>query len=300
MPGLRRRGPSGRVLELKDRHLLLVPTTTDLLDVDGLVRTWFPRTDLASGRTELPGIGFLAGPHELSMEDAVAAEVPTPWVVAYDLDTPRSRAVAPPPRRPDGLHRAFPAGLPTAGELAGLEFLLAAARRLGGGVRPAGSPEVLVPDLAAAVDYRVVCPLWIRPADVVAILAHEGGTGAGVTVSADGRALERATAHPDGKPFEAHLDLDPAGSVVVHGRVALQPEPSVAGEEYATAPTAVYDVRWEAPEPAWRVAEALDGVALACRERVRGPIESIARTLAELGGGVVLDADGFLVDRYLL
>ncbi|MGF1661473.1 MAG: hypothetical protein ACFCVG_03210 [Kineosporiaceae bacterium] len=300
MPGLRRRGPSGRVLELRDRHLLLVPTTTDPLDVDGLVRTWFPRTDLASGRTELPGIGFLAGPHELSMEAAVAAEVPTPWVVAYDLDGPRTRSAPPPARRPDGLHRAFPDGLPAGGELAGLEFLLAVARRVGGGVRPAGSPEVLVPDLAAAVDYRVVCPLWIRPADIAAILAHEGGPGAVVVVSAEGTPLDQPAAHPDGKPFDVRLDLDPAGAVVVHGRVATRPEPAVAGEDYATAPTALYDVRWDAPEPAWRVAEALDGVALACRERVRGPIESIARTLAELGGGVVLDADGFLVDRYLL
>ncbi|MGF1648601.1 MAG: hypothetical protein ACFCVF_17020 [Kineosporiaceae bacterium] len=300
MPGLRRRGASGRFLELRDRHLLLVPTTTDPLDLDGLVRTWFPRTDLASGRTELPGIGVLTGPHELSMEEAVTAEVPTPWVVAYDLDTPRSRAAPPPPRRPDGLHRAFPAGLPTGGELAGLEFLMAVARRLGGGVRPAGSPEVLVPDLAAAVDLRVVCPLWIRPADVAAILGHEGGASAGVTVAAEGRPLDQPSAHPDGMPFEVSLDLDPAGSVVIHGRVATQLEPAVAGEDYATSPTAVYDVRWHAPEPAWRVADALDGVALACRERVRGRIESVARTLAELGGGVVLDSDGFLVDRYLL
>lgn len=299
MPGIRRRGSSGRVLELRDRHLLLVPTTTDPLDVDGLVRTWFPGTDLASGRTELPGVGVLAGPHELSMEEAVAAEVPTPWVIAYDLDSPRSRSAGPPARRPDGLHRAFPDGLPVGGELTGLEFLLAAARRLGGGVRPAGAHEVLVPDPASAVDFRVVCPLWIRPRDVAAILAHEGA-GASVVLIADGRVLGDTEEHPDGKPFEARLDLDPAGAVAVIGRVARDPEPAVAGEDYATSPTAVYDVAWRAPEPQWRSSENLDGVALACRERVRAPIESVARTLAELGGGVVLDADGFLVDRYLL
>lgn len=300
MPGLRRRGPDPRVVELRSRHLLLVPTTTDPLDVDGLVRTWFPATDLASGRTELPGIGRLSGPHDLSMEDAVAADVPTPWSVAYDLDVVAQRVPGQVARRPDGLHRAFPDGLPTGGELAGLEFLIAVARRLGGGVRPIGSTEVLVPDPATAIDFRVLCPMWIRPADVAAVLAQEAESPERVAVVGDAGTPVDPAALADGLPFEARLDLTPAGHVVVVGRVAMRPEPAIAGEDYATAPTSVYDVQWRAPDVAWRVAENLEGVALACRERVRSPIESVVRTLAELGGGTVLDADGFLVDRYHL
>jgi hypothetical protein len=278
-----------------------VPTTTDPLDVDALVRTWFPTADLTTGRTDLDGVGRLSGPHELTMEEAVAAEVPTPWVVAYDLETQETRSPGPPPRRPDGLHRAFPEGLPAGVELHGLEFLLAAARRLGGGVRPAGSTEVLVPDPATAVDFRVLGPLWIRPRDVAMVLAQEAdGDPSRVRVEVEGRLVDQAAEHPDGRPFAVILDASPAGEIVVVGRVALRPEPAVAGEDYATAPTAVYDVQWRAADPRWRAAETVDGVGLACRERIRGPIESVTRTLAELGGGIVLDADGFLVDRYQL
>ena len=92
--------------------------------------------------------------------------------------------------------------------------------------------------------------------------------------------------------------MGPAGAVVVDAVVAERPEPAVAGEAFGAGPMAVYDVRWEAPDEEWRLVEHLEGTALACRERVRAPIASITRTLAELGGGAIVDADGFLVDRY--
>ena len=72
----------------------------------------------------------------------------------------------------------------------------------------------------------------------------------------------------------------------------------MAGEPFAAGPMAVYDIRWQPPDPDWLLAESLDGMALACRERARSPIGAVTRTLAELGGGLILDADGFLVDRY--
>ena len=194
----------------------------------------------------------------------------------------------------------FPQGLPRGAELAGLEFLLAVARRIGGGVRPAGAAEVLVPDPASAVEFRLVCPMWIRAGDVVAVLRQESENPDRVSLVVDGAVVDPKAPRADGGAFEARLDLEPAGLVAVVARLADQPEPAVAAEDYAHAPTALYDVQWRAPDPAWRVAESLDSVALACRERVRGPIESVTRTLAELGGGVVLDADGFLVDRYQL
>lgn len=298
MPGIRRRGTPERYEYLRDRHVLVVPTTVDPLDVDALVRTWFPTTDLVTtGRAELPDAGVLCGPVNLTMEDAVAADVATPWTVAYDLQVRATRERRPPSRRPDGLHRSFPAGLPTGAELLGVEFLVAAARRLSGGLRPAGAAEMLLPDPAGAMDLRVVSPRWVRPADAATIASQEGGED--ITVLADGASIDPA-GHPDGSPFEVRLGLGPAGGVAILARVAMSPEPGVAGESFATAPTAVYDVRWHSPDPAWRFAESLEGIALACRERARAPIESITRTLAELGGGTVLDADGFLVDRYLL
>ena len=298
MAGLRRRrnveDPSAVLVR---RHLLLVPTVVDVGQVDALVRCWYPASDLArTGTADLGGRAGLHGPHELSMEAAVTAEVPTPWSVAYDLEvdpTPRSRAE--PVRRPDGLNRCFPDGLPTGAELSGLELLLALARRLGGAVRPVGASEALVPEVASALETRVISPTWIRVADVAAVASQEGD---GVEVAVEGDTGPEALARPDGTPFLVHLPLGPAGAVVVEGAVAVRPEPAVAGEAFGAGPMAVYDVRWQAPDEQWHLDEHLEGMARACRERARAPIAAITRTLAELGGGAVVDADGFLVDRY--
>jgi hypothetical protein len=297
VPGLRRRAAADPYAVLKHRHLLLVPTVVDADQVDALVRCWYPGSDLlGTGTADLAGQAGLNGPHELSMEAAVAADVPTPWSVAYDLEVGSPpRAPGRPVRRPDGLHRCFPDGLPTGAEMAGLDLLLALARRLGGGVRVAGAAEVLVPEAATAVETRVISPTWIRAVDVAAVCGQEGE---GVEVAVEGDTSPEALQRPDGSPFVVHLPLGPAGAVVVDAVVAERPEPAAAGEPFGAGPMAVYDVRWLAPDEQWRLDEHLEGIALACRERARAPIASITRTLAELGGGVIVDADGFLVDRY--
>lgn len=112
-----------------------------------------------------------------------------------------------------------------------------------------------------------------------------------------GQSGPEALARPDGTAFVVHLPLGPAGAVVVEAAVAVLPEPAAAGEPFGAGPMAVYDVRWQAPDEQWHLDEHLEGLAMACRERARPPVAAITRTLAELGGGVVVDADGFLVDR---
>ena len=179
--------------------------------------------------------------------------------------------------------------------MAGLDLLLALARRLGGGVRPVGADEVLVPEPASALETRVISPTWIRAADVLAVCSQEGE---GAQLAVEGDTSPQAASRPDGTPFVVHLPVGPAGAVVVEAAVADRPEPAVAGEAFGAGPMAVYDVRWAAPDEEWRLVEHLEGLALACRERVRAPMGSITRVLAELGGGAVVDADGFLVDRY--
>lgn len=297
MAGLRRRAATDRHAALRERHLLLVPTVVAVEQVDSLVRCWYPGSDLTgTGTADLAGRAALNGPHEIDMEAAVSADVPTPWSVAYDLEAGESpREPGRPVRRPDGLHRSFPDGLPTGVEMAGLDLLLALARRLGGGVRPVGSDEVLVPEAASALETRVISPTWIRVGDVVAACAREGD---GVEADVEGDGSAEALARPDGTPFVVHLPLGPAGAVAVEAAVAARPEPAVAGEAFGAGPMARYDVRWLAPDEEWRLVEHLEGMALACRERARAPIASITRALSELGGGAIVDADGFLVDRY--
>ncbi len=296
MPGLRRRAVVDPYAALQQRHLLLVPTVATPEQVDALVRCWYPGSDLlGTGAADLAGRACVNGPHELSMEAAVTADVPSPWSMVYDLEVERSpREPDAPPRRPDGLHRSFPDGLPTGAELAGLELLLALARRLGGALRTAGAHEAIVADPSTALETRVLSPTWIRVADVAAVCADEGD---GIEVAVQGDTSPQAQELPDGTPFTVRLPVGPAGDVVVVAAVAVGPEPAVAGEAFGAGPMAVYDVRWQAPDPQWQLAEHLEGTALACRERVRGPIASVTRTLAELGGGAVVDADGFLVDR---
>lgn len=299
MRGLRRRRADPWA-PLRSRHLLLVPTVVPVEDVDGLVRTWYPTSDLAgTGSADLGGEATLHGPHELSTDDAVAADVPSPWTVAYDLEVEPAPRGEPPGPRPDGLHRVLPDGLPAGAELTGLELLLALARRLGGAVRVAGSHDVLAPEPASAVELRVVSPTWIRVADVMTACAQQGAGAVEAAVAGDDSPAAVAEA-TDGTPFDVHLAVGGSGAVLVHAEVALAPEPAVAGEPFGAGPMAVYDLRWLPPEEGWRLEEHLEGEAAAARERARVPLSGVARTLAEHGGGVVVDADGFLVDRYTL
>lgn len=293
----RRRQAAEQYAVLRDRHLLLVPSFVEPDQVDALVRCWYPATDLVgTGTADLAGRALLNGPSTVGTDHAVAADVPTPWTVAYDLEVATSlREDTPPPRRPDGLHRCFPDGLPTGAEMEGLDLLLALARRLGGGVRPVGAREVLVPEVASALETRVISPTWIRPADVAAVCSQEGSE---IELSVGGLSGPQAADAPDGTPFSVRLGVGPAGLVEVEAVVADVPEPAVAGEAFGAGPMAVYDVRWLAPDEQWHLDEHLEGMALACRERVRAPMAAITRTLAELGGGAIVDADGFLVDRY--
>ena len=105
------------------------------------------------------------GPFVLSMEEAVDAAVPMPWTVAYVLDAPVEREDPPLPGLDDrdGFTYAFPDGLPWREEGRGLQLLVSLARRLHGVVRTAGSLELIQPDPARAVDYRVHAPCWLEP-----------------------------------------------------------------------------------------------------------------------------------------
>lgn len=326
---------------LRERHLLLVPSTVTQEDVGQMVGARVAGSNLAAhGEVKLGRHSRLTGPYEMTMEDAVDAAVPMPWTVAYAFYAPVEREDPPLPGADDrdGFAFAFPRGLPWREEGRGLHLLVALARRLQGVVRVVGG-EVVQPDPDRAVDVMVHSPQWLEPETVLGIvqrvvptayLAMEGeeweGPGADVY---SGAVILRETAHDPLRPGELAalhavadehdlsrlrgeqvLDAfaviaeagqdgqDGAVEVLVH--VSEPDEPAVAGQEWADRPFVTYEIRWSCPEPEERERRLPSSSYLAARERVRPLIAAVAGVVVEAVHGVVVDEDGFPVDRYSL
>jgi hypothetical protein len=173
-PGPDELGPQARTLV--DMHLLLVPSTIDVVEVDELLRARIPTADLAgTGEVRIGRHGRIVGPYELSMEDAVDAAVPMPWTICYALQVPAEREDPPLPGADDrdGFASAFPDGLPWRDEGRALHLLAALARRLGGAVRTAGTLQLIQPDPDRAVDYVVHAPYWLDPDVLLSVLLRD-------------------------------------------------------------------------------------------------------------------------------
>jgi hypothetical protein len=161
---------------LVDHHLLLVPSTVYVEDVDALISSRLQGARLIEdGEVQLGRHCRLSGPYELSMEDAVAAAVPMPWTACYDLDAPVDREDPPLPGADDrdGFAFAFPDGLPWRDEGRALHLLVSLARRLDGAVRTAGSLQLILPDPDRAVDFSAHSPDWLEPAVLLGVVSRE-------------------------------------------------------------------------------------------------------------------------------
>ncbi len=326
--------------QLRDHHLLLVPTTVSPDEVAWLVRSRVPRGDLArDGEVPLGRHSRLIGPFELVMEEAVDAGVPMPWTVVYALEAPIEREDPPLPGLDDrdGFGYAFPKGLPWREEGRGVHLLVALARRLHGAVRVSAG-EMIQPDPDRAVDFIVRSPYWLEPEMLRGVVARELP---GAQLALDGPPWTGPS--PDvysGEAFRAEIDLDPLdpeeleylhaqadaydlevlagdeaidsfsvvglvgsghdGAIEVRVHVAPAPEPSVLEEDWADGPYVVYEVRWACPDPAIRESRIPPPEFLASRARVAPAVIAVTRVIVEATSGVVTDEDGFWVDRYLL
>jgi hypothetical protein len=328
---------------LASYHLLLVPTTVGVDEVATLVRARVPRGgDLATaGEVLLGRHSRLLGPFTLSMEDAVDAAVPMPWTVAYVLDSPVEREDPPLPDLDDrdGISYAFPEGLPWREEGRGLHLLVGLARRLGGVVRVAGSFELIQPDPARAVDYRLHAPCWLDPDVLLGIvlrdlptarLALEGVEWTGPSEDAySGRAVAQDTAanplttaelraiHAAADEFDISVlsgedvidgyavvgEVGPDGqdgAVEVFAHVAEGDEPSVVDQPWSSRPFVTYDVRWCPWDETERERRTPSPTFVAARRRVAPVVAAVTRSLVEATSGVLVDEDGFWYDRYRL
>jgi hypothetical protein len=327
------------VSDLAERHLLLVPTTADVETVHHLFRDRLPESDLRhTGEVVLGRYSRITGPYELSMEDAVDAAVPMPWTVCYALEAPVEREDPPPPGLDDrdGFAYAFPDGLPWRDEGRALHLLVSLARRLNGAVRVAGSMELILPDPDRAVDHVIHSPTWLEPEVLLGVvnrelpgayLAIEGRDWNGPPDAAySGEMVRDDIANdPLTQPelYELHAvadanDMQALGGPNVIDAFAIVGdvgwdgvievlvhltdghEPAVAGQPWGNDEFVTYEVRWGCPDPAQRESRYPTDVFRSGRARVAPLVARTTRAIIEATHGIVVDEDGFRVDRYLL
>ena len=119
----------------------------------------------------LARLSTLNGPFRMETEDAVSLGLPATSTLAYILVCPRERGEKPYPGGDrDGLKRAFPDGMPIREEERVLQWMVAAARRLGGSVRTGEKGVVLTPDVDSAIDLTVLSGSWLEPAEALAVV----------------------------------------------------------------------------------------------------------------------------------
>ena len=143
----------------------VLPAVTAALGIRAVGRQTPPVKALRLAR-----LSTLAGPYRIDAPGAVALGLPATSVMVWVLHTPRERGDGPYPGGDrDGLKRAFPDGLPVREEGRVLQWLVAAARRLGGAVRTQ-TGVVLTPDPDASTDLTVLTDRWVEPEAVLSLV----------------------------------------------------------------------------------------------------------------------------------
>ncbi|PPK98023.1 hypothetical protein CLV92_102175 [Kineococcus xinjiangensis] len=306
-----RRPGGGRRLtasELAGAHLLLLPSDVPQAEVSAAVRCRCPDAPSRSGALVLSedGPALLHPALDLSPRAAARAGVTGPWRRALALAVPPQREATHPlgPDR-DGLHRAFPAGLPTGSEAEGLRLLLGLARRFGGAVRIAGSGEVLEPDPLRAVDHLVRTTTWLEPEDLLEALGDllpdaEAARSGDLEELVDGGPVPLDVDHlvdlgdadadaggPVPEPYVVSAALDGIDVLLlVHPEEEMTvPAPADA------ATTTTYEVRWDSTDGGARLAEEPDERHRAERARAQAVVARVSAAVLDRTGGIILDED---------
>ena len=306
-------------------HLLAVADDVAAEEVAALARSWFPGISRLGARAlRLAPGALLTGPWPLSNRVRQKLDVPRGGSQVYLLHAPQQRGGPVPEElvNPDGLSGAFRSGAPFGVEAEAVTFLLAAAKRLGGALRVAGSGVVLTPDPESDVNLWVYSHAWLDPdvlTDVLApvlpsfgvVVGPEGvrppGPSpelavSGVPVSGDPNPDRQSPDRqgPDGADVYgalAELGEDGAIEVTVQGEEFVPPVLRGLGwAESAECQVVAYGVRWWAADVMSRHARNPSVHFRAARTRVRTLVERAARVLHAAVGGEITDDAGFLVD----
>lgn len=318
-------------------HLLVLPTDVTLGEVEALALSHFDDAGIHDDATlHITGGARLTGPWRLGSAQRDALDLPSWAATALVLRCPVQRSAPVPPALlgGGGLRDAFPDGEPLGLESEVLHHLLAQARRLGAGLRTAGSGALLAPDPASAIDLTLYAPVWLEPTACQAVLEEVLGTMASsldlelpapgsAALSGEHAALrERAVEEMDsGERGWLHAEADALDAEMLHRQQPLAGyallaasgsneedhiEVGVAGdahipavlryEDWVRRGLITYEIRWRPHDPGLALGPRPPLGLRRRRDEARTFIEQAGAVLHQQTGGQLLDDDGFLVD----
>jgi hypothetical protein len=152
-------------------HVLALAGDIEGHEIALLASTRWKTVEQELGEISFSRYSSLFGPYHAGPALGASLGLPRGLHQAWIANTLTERGAAPRPGAldPTGVSRAFPTGLPVREEGRVVDFLVAAARRLGGVVRFHGSGLMVAPVPDGALDLAVFSPLWLEPQAALAI-----------------------------------------------------------------------------------------------------------------------------------
>lgn len=184
----------------------------------------------------------------------------------------------------DGIARTFPHALPQGEELRIVQWMVAGARKVGGGVLADGR-QPLVPDPAASVNLALYSAHPLQSGDVLPMLRS-------LIATADVSA-EQTT--PDGSP---RYTL--AGSTAYDGAIVIDMErvdrvPRALGSlDWRSYGPFAYRMGWVPADPYELELEQASGLHVIARARMRASLARLAVALQSRIAGILVDDGGFI------
>jgi hypothetical protein len=313
-------------------HVLALAGDIEANEIALLASTRWKRVERAMGEIGVSRYSSLFGPYTVGAALGASLGLPRGLHQAWIANTLTERGDPPLPGAldPTGVSRAFPQGLPVREEGRVVDFLVAAARRLGGVVRFHGSGLMVAPVPDGALDLRVYSPLWLEPE---AALSTARSVVPRFELAIDGHAFAPGAAPPPADAFSAAADpgMDSAERAAVLERAAARDAEALSGaqslDRYALtadlgpvgvlvveisgvdqAPGALrevawaadgaveYAVRWIPIDPTHLLMEFPPAGHCQTRAQMANLLASITRVVHHAVGGEILDDDGFPID----
>ncbi|QAY69352.1 hypothetical protein [Xylanimonas protaetiae] len=255
----------------------------------GLFRT-AAETEAVPGVLRLGERHALTGPSPVSAEQAGGVGLTTDtawaaWSIASADGRPEARL-----RRPasyddrDGISRAFAAGLPEAEELRAVQWGVAVARKVGGGLVADGVTP-LVPDRGGAVDLALYSSHALDPAD---LLHQVRGLVATAELGTRGQAADGSLTYT----VRARTSYD--GELLVRVEHVDRVPRALGVMEWRQYGPFAYRMSWVPQDPYELQTEHPSGLHLIARSRMASIVARLATALQARIAGVLVDDGGFV------